>query len=323
MTREELLRRIENKNKDIEKINKRIAKWSAGLRPEDVAICEPFGNCVYGTVPRGMSWSNYHGTEAFQLAKNNYRAYLEKEKGNIPSGDDWNKGPNIDELHTAYIELGEARNTLANYQIQLEKLNNFENSEKIEVLWNFLCEWETKCYNWYLENAKHYLELKIAFPKAKSEWDENYRKSDPEPDTNDTHNHYTWKRYYDLCLRNFKQDYFSDINSLTVEVTTLSGHYENDYSINSEYIYDSYKVDTEKLTKILKEEKIRKYEDLVKRVTSVVGNITDASNLSIGRQNGEINGIVVGDRSKAKVETISACGPVQCFHYRCLVHEIK
>jgi len=46
MDKNELLRRIEKKEKDIEKINKRITKWSKGLRPEDIAVCEPFGNCV-------------------------------------------------------------------------------------------------------------------------------------------------------------------------------------------------------------------------------------------------------------------------------------
>ena len=323
MELKELQRRIENKNKDIEKINKRIAKWSAGLRPEDIAICEPFGNCVYGTVPRGMSWSNYHGTEAFQLAKQNYRNYLEKEKGNIPSADDWNKGPNINELHTAYIDLGEARNTLANYQIQLEKINNFENEEKIKALWDFLCEWETKCYNWYLENARKYFALTKNYKEAKADWKNSYLKLEVEPSKEDVQAHKEWKYWYNRAEKSFDIDYYSGINSLTRELTRISGHYISSSISCNEYQYDSYTVDTEKLSQILKEEKSRKYQDLVKRVTTVVGNITDASGLSIGKQNGEINGTVIGDRSKAKVETISASGPIQCFHYRVLVHEIR
>lgn len=55
------------------------------------------------------------------------------------------------------------------------------------------------------------------------------------------------------------------------------------------------------------------------RVMNLAGNIIDASDLRIGK-NGEINGIVVGDKNKVKVETISAGGyNIQCYHFRVLV----
>ena len=319
MELQELQRRIEKKEKDIEKINKRIAKWTKGLRPQDIAILEPFGNCVYGTAPRGTSWSNYHGTEAFQLAYQNYKNYKESEGANIPSGDDWSKGPSFSEAYSAYRDLGEARNTLANYQIQVEKINNFENEEKIEALWNYLCEWETKAYNWYLENAKHYFELKQGYDLARENWKKSYLENNPEPNRENQKEYSNWRWSYHRAGERFQETYYSDINSLTIKITRLIG----DYNDNNDYVYVDYKVDTEELTKVLKEEKTKKYQDLVKRVTSIVGNITDASGLYIGKKNGELNGIVIGDRSKCKVETISASGLIQCFHYRVLVHEIK
>ena len=74
---------------------------------------------------------------------------------------------------------------------------------------------------------------------------------------------------------------------------------------------------------IARREKLAKYEDLCNRISAVVGEIKDASNLSIGNKNGEINGTVTGSKGNAKVETISAGGyAVQCFHYRVLVHKI-
>lgn len=324
MEREELLRRIEKKEKDITKIEKRIAKWSKGLREQDIEILKPFGNCTYGTAPRGTRWDAYHGTKDFQVAYENYKEYKAKEINNIPSSDDWNKGPNFSETYSAYRDLGDARNTLANYKIALEKLDNFENEEKIEAIWNFLCAWEQNAYNWYLESAKRYFELKCNYATAKANWKAEYLTSNPQPSKEDAKALSNWKWNYNRAERRFGENYFQGINSLTTDIISIHGHYTDyDENYDREYVYDSYTVDTDKLAKVLSEEKNKKYVDLVKRVTAVVGNIVDASNLTIGVKNGEINGIVVGDKSRARVETISAWGPVQCFHYRVLVHEIR
>lgn len=323
MELKELQRRIENKKVEITKIEKRIKKWTTGLRPEDIAILEPFGNCVYGTAPRGTSWNNFKGTEAYQIASQNYRAYKEREGNNIPSSDDWSKGPSFSEAYSAYRDLGEARNTLNNYIIQLEKMNNFENEEKIEAIWTFLCEWKTKVHNWYLENAKLYLKLKRGYKESKAEWKKGYLELEPEPSKEDAKAYSNWRWQYHRAEERFEETYYRNINSLTRDITRLTSHYVSTNISCTEYVYDGFEVDEDKLDKILEEEKKAKYQDLVKRVTAVVGTITDAKGLTIGRQHGEINGIVIGDRSKAKVETISAQGEIQCFHYRVLVHEIK
>ena len=310
MEAKDLIKKIDNKKVEIGKIYKRIEKWTKGLRPQDIEVLKAFEDLEYDS-------------DKWMEAVAKYRSYRDAEKNNIPSSDDWNKGPNFYEAYSAYDNLGEAKRTLHKYEIQLTKINNFENEEKIEAIWTFLCEWETKCHDWYLKNAERYLRLKQHYSEAKAQWEKNYLAEDPEPDTKDTHNHYTWKRYYEVCLRNWKNDYFNGINQLTIEITRLEGHYTDyDENYNREYVYDSFKVNEEMLSKYLKEEKTRKYQDLVKRVSEKVGVISDASGLKIGRQNGEINGVVVGDKGKAKVETISAFGPIQCFHYRVLVHKL-
>lgn len=319
MEREELLRRIEKKNKDIEKIEKRIAKWGKGLRPEDIAICEPFGKCVYGTAPRGTRWNEYHGTNDYQVAVRNYRAYVDREGNNIPSSDDWNKGPNISELRNAYVDLGEARNTLANYQVQLEKVDNFAKEEKVPAIWDFLCDWENKAYNWYLENAKKYFELTRDYDASKQAFEKDYLEKHTEPSKDDTRAYMGWrntKRYY---TRAWEENYYQPINELTKNITNCKGRYED-----RNYVYYDYSVNTDELAKYLKDEKDRKYQDLVKRITSITGDIVDATGLYIGNKNGEINGIVVGEKASAKVQTISAGGyNIQCFHYRVLVHEVR
>lgn len=319
MEREELLRRIEKKNKDIEKIEKRIAKWGKGLRPEDIAICEPFGKCVFGTAPRGTRWNEYHGTNDYQVAVRNYRAYVDREGNNIPSSDDWNKGPNISELRNAYVDLGEARNTLANYQVQLEKVDNFAKEEKVSAIWDFLCDWENKAYNWYLENAKKYFELTRDYNASKQAFEKDYLENHTEPSKDDTRAYMDWrntKRYYTSA---WEERYYQPINELTKSITNCKGRYED-----RNYVYYDYSVNTDELAKYLKAEKDRKYQDLVKRITSITGDIVDAAGLYIGNKDGEINGIVVGEKASAKVQTISAGGyNIQCFHYRVLVHEIR
>ncbi|WP_287827118.1 hypothetical protein [Oscillibacter sp.] len=77
------------------------------------------------------------------------------------------------------------------------------------------------------------------------------------------------------------------------------------------------------LEKTIEEEKTAKLVDLIARINSVVGTITDASGLYISGK-GDINGIIAGTEGKAKVETITAGGyNIQCLHYRTLIHEFK
>ncbi len=294
MTRQEIQDRISKKEQDIAKIEKRIAKWSKGLRPEDIAICEPFGNCVYGTAPRYMNWREYHGTPEYQEARKNYDAYLEANKGTIPSSEDWNKGPNIGELYSAYRDLGEARETLKKYQNQLTKLDNFDNMEKIPAIWNFLQDWRKSAREFFIENATLYTKLRHNFDDAF----EKYLAAQEEQPKN-------WREKYYL-ERKFKQEYYEDIHSLTMNITSYSGS-----------------VDEKALDKYLDRDVKAKYDNLVNRITEKAGEIQDASGLYIAN-NGEINGYVIGSDGKVKVETITAGGyNIQIRHYRVLVHKVR
>lgn len=59
--------------------------------------------------------------------------------------------------------------------------------------------------------------------------------------------------------------------------------------------------------------------DIARRVQKRCGNITDASNLTIG-DNGTINGKIIGAKGSANVETIRAGGyNIQCLHFRVLI----
>lgn len=81
-------------------------------------------------------------------------------------------------------------------------------------------------------------------------------------------------------------------------------------------------INMEKLEKDYTYEATRKYNKFIEDTEFYVGEITDTSDLTIGDK-GDINGFVVGTKGKARVETISACGEVQRFHYRTLYKMVK
>ncbi len=302
MKKEEILKRIENKEKEIEKIEKRITKWSSGLRPQDIAVCKPFGDCVYGSAPRSMSWRDYHGTPEYQDASKAYNDYINTHK-DIPSSDDWNKGPNISELKNAYRDLGEARNTLEKYKVELQKLDNYENAEKIEVIWDFLMQWKDLANEWYHKNCEYYFNLKKNAKEALKQY----------------------KDAHDGSSRYFEREYYEDVAPLTRNIIKIKSKYIYPDKNNPwvyEYVPESYTIDEGALEYALDKEIRTKYENLVNEITHITGPITDASGLSIGGK-GDINGIVVGENGKARVNTFSAEGPIQRFHYRTRVTRVE
>lgn len=77
------------------------------------------------------------------------------------------------------------------------------------------------------------------------------------------------------------------------------------------------------MARAMEEEKRAKLLDLIGRIMSTVGTITDAAALRIGPE-GDINGYIEGTEGKAKIQTIGAGGyNIQCFHFRTLIHEYK
>lgn len=295
MTKEQLEQRIEKKETEIKKIEKRIAKWTSGMNEEAKQIA--------------ASMEVLYDDPIYKERRAAYREYdnTHKDDSTVYNPVDWNKGPSLDEAQRAYLDLAEAKNTLRKYNTELDKLTNFENEEKIPVIWNFLQKWRKDVYDYVLENAVLYTELRHNEEQAWNKYLEEH------PNLVDKED-----KWYSYKLRqakyNWLESYYAAINSLTKSVTDYFGN-----------------VDTNQLNKILDEDVKNKYTNLVHQITQYTGVITDASGLSIGAK-GDINGVVIGEKGKAKVQTFGAGGYTtgivnvkhgQIFHYRTRVDPVK
>lgn len=244
----------------------------------------------------------------------------------------YNFNNKIDQLEDNLCKLYDVKRVATGWQVKYDTQYNKENAPKIEAIWNFLCEWENKARDWYVNNSKTYFELKRGFKEAFEE----FKKTEEYSRLLGWYTNKLGKIDNYRIEESFKKDYYGNIDSFTREITYIKCKYvypnpEDRWTY--EYVPDTYEVDMEKLNKTLTQEKLAKYYDLCNRISDVVGEITDASNLSIGYQNGELNGIVKGTKGSAKVETVGAGGynvgqivNVKCgqrFHYRVLVNKIK
>lgn len=278
MTKEELQARIEKKEKDIQKINKRIVKWSANMNDEAMRVARTYGYMAYGSPDKKAASTQYI------LYKNAH-----KNDNTVWNNDDWrNRGPNLDELMRAYIDLFDADNTINKYKTALDKLTNFEKEEKIEIIWNFLQDWKQKTFDWIVENCTHYYDLQQHEEEA---WQAYIQQHDLQQQQQS----YRTKK-------SFTNSYYRDIGPTTKEVYLYKGG-----------------CDTAKLEKILTQDVRDKYTSFVNQVTEKAGEIVDASDLKIGGK-GDINGFVQGTKNKVKVWTTLAGGYIQCWHYRSYVH---
>lgn len=147
----------------------------------------------------------------------------------------------------------------------------------------------------------------------------------------------TIKYHIELCEQylaeydEIKETYPKDKDEYWKEISNLKMKF-GEYICSLILSYKNKKINVNKIEYDVNEDARRKYKILVNRISSIAGNITDAKGLRIGG-NGEINGIVKGDKGTAKIETIIAGGynqniivnvkHGQIAHYRVLVKEIK
>ena len=178
---------------------------------------------------------------------------------------------------------------------QIEELEKAA-SRNVTVIIQFLDNWKARVRQHYIDAVPEYLEAK----KEYAEYEHNYCE-----------------------LMNYKIP-FSDKEQrkqVREEEHQVRKAYETKWSWIMEYM-ERGELNLKKLDKELEQEANRKYDFIIERTNAIVGQITDASNLSIGAK-GDLNGFIIGTDGKAKVQTIGAGGyNIQCYHFRTLINSI-
>ena len=193
-------------------------------------------------------------------------------------------------------DLEEAKASLAKYEEQLATETEKDNSRDVKPLIEFLNGWADRVYESYATRFANYqIELADYYRKDSDFCDYvNSGRMRKDPDGEEKYEaHRKYRKYFKAKWR-FIEPYV-----------------------------DGKKFNALKLKKELEQEKKAKYDDLINRANSICGTIKDATGLSIGEK-GELNGLVIGDRGTAYIETIGAGGyNIQCYHFRTLIHERK
>lgn len=207
----------------------------------------------------------------------------------------------IQDLHDAQVTLEKYQNMLA---LENAKDNEFENN-RIIVIWDFLMHYKEEVAE-YIRNNMEILNEYYEVNSKMCNW----------------HNHNSYKVYNGEMSREEYNKVYNELEEQEQELRAAIHPYTfsvktKDYTKeNSKYVVDETKLDE----LLLKDCKAR-YFQLVKEVTKITGIITDATDLRI--KGGELNGIIIGEKGTAKVQTFSAGGwNIQCFHYRTKVSSI-
>ena len=204
-------------------------------------------------------------------------------------------------------DLQKAKEALEGYKAQMAKEIEKANSRNIKAIVDFLENWKESVKNFYLARFAEY-------PQAKKEYDEEMKQFSLgyfEEKTLKKENREEWLKY-DRARSEVKASFNNRFGF-------LAGYISRVYNKNTG-LYDSWNFDEEKLAKDLTQDANAKYDFIIERTNEIVGTITDASNLKIGAK-GDLNGFIIGEKGKAKVETIGAGGyNIQCYHFRTLIH---
>ncbi|PFA76922.1 hypothetical protein [Bacillus cereus] len=239
----------------------------------------------------------------------------------------------LEDIKGATKKLGEAEHVLNNWKeklnLEIEKTRFLEGDDIPQVIKDFLEQWKQKAYEWHIKRYNDYLELKeelhnkerearIECIKTFKDAYERYLDEDGEIKENFMTNHGLANVYPRSIMSTFLEERELDYKSIQSRLNSFAGG----TVLYMASIYDESKR-LAWLENALEQEKKSKMIDLINRINAVVGSIVNAEGLRISEV-GNLNGIIVGEKADAKVETVPAGGwNIQCFHYRTLVNEIK
>jgi len=211
-----------------------------------------------------------------------------------------------DERYTAR-DIERAREALAEYEEMLRVETQKANSRDVAVIIEFLNRWKEQVTRFYNERFSEYPEALKRYNSEMKLFKLNYHEEMALKEAD-------YKAYKEYCAKrdSIKETFRKQFGFLETYITR---------ALNPKtQLYDKFEFDSAKLAKELEAEAARKYDFIIERTNHYVGQITDASNLTIGAK-GDLNGFIEGTDGGANVQTVGAGGyNIQCFHFRTLIH---
>lgn len=202
-----------------------------------------------------------------------------------------------DDIKWTQRDIDKANEALTKYRAELETAQEKANSRNVKVIIEFLEAWKTRVRGYYIEALPRYIEARKEYEMVYDEY------------------HSKW---HQMWMEATKEEY----KAFDKEFKDYKNRYNKAWRWLMEYL-EKDEINLDKLNKMLDIEANAKYDDIIERTNAITGTITDATYLRIGLK-GDLNGYVIGERGKAKVETIGAGGyNIQCYHFRTLIHEMK
>ena len=210
-----------------------------------------------------------------------------------------------DDLRWTLKDLANAREALAKYEAQLTTENEKAASRNVTVILEFLEHWKTEVMAFYVDRFARYL---VAL-------EEYYKKS---AEHCNWFNNGGWRQENAKQIDEEYRKYRKDFKKRWGEMERYELREYNTETKQYDRVFNR-----DRLQKELDQEANAKYDDIIERTNAICGKITDARGLWVSAK-GDLDGIIIGERGKAKVQTIGAGGyNIQCFHFRTLVHEFK
>lgn len=212
----------------------------------------------------------------------------------------WKKNPywySEHDLEVANRDLAAEQKALQGYKDQLIAETEKANSRNVKALVDFLEAWKAGTIKWFKEEKVRYdAALKEYYAEDRAYVDK-----------------YNNRRALELTSEELKE--------LDKKHRALRSEFQRNWLHVTQFNHGSLSWEAT-MEKDIEIEKNRKYDDIIERTNAIVGKITDASGLRVGRKQ-DLNGIIIGERGKAKVETIGAGGyAIQRFHFRTLITRI-
>lgn len=234
------------------------------------------------------------------------------------------------DIKGAISKLEDAERICAGWK---EKLDVEINKEKIindtvpQVIKDFLEKWKADAFDWYVNRYDRFLEFKADLRNQEHKARLEAYNTLPE--------YAEVRERYKSFLGNNDPDYSTLLTLYPRKpVEEFLKERDLDYSSVKERLHhfgDSiiFKMLEQGnkderlvfLNEVLEKEKKAKLLSLVNSITEITGPITDAKHLYVS--GGELNGVVLGEKGVAKIQTFSAGGyNIQCFHYRTRVDDV-